>query len=147
MTELRHYAGIGKDGSDIEFTCASGPVILEDGKVLLNKHGEDEFWKFPGGAIHDEFSLESNAKREVLEELNIEVEIIDENPCFLIFEREHNGVKEYVFLVHYLAKIVGDREIIKGSDVREYSWIDINQLPDDIAPNIRPVLEWFKKSS
>ena len=26
----------------------SGPVIIENNKVLLNKHGEDNFWKFCG---------------------------------------------------------------------------------------------------
>lgn len=33
---------------------ASGPVIVEDGKVLLNKHGEDNFWKFCGGQAEED---------------------------------------------------------------------------------------------
>ena len=28
---------------------ASGPVIVENNKVLLNQHGDDNFWKFCGG--------------------------------------------------------------------------------------------------
>jgi len=28
---------------------ASGPVIVENNKVLLNQHGDTEFWKFCGG--------------------------------------------------------------------------------------------------
>ncbi|MFW0837710.1 MAG: NUDIX hydrolase [Candidatus Komeilibacteria bacterium] len=30
---------------------ASGPVIIENGEVLLNKHGDDKFWKFLGGKV------------------------------------------------------------------------------------------------
>jgi len=32
---------------------ASGPVIVEDGKVLLNKHGGTTFSKFCGGRVED----------------------------------------------------------------------------------------------
>ena len=48
---------------------ASGPVIVENGKVLLNKHGEDVFWKFCGGKVEDfEVGLIENAKKEVKED-------------------------------------------------------------------------------
>lgn len=47
---------------------ASGPVIVENGKVLLNKHGDTAFWKFCGGRVEDfETDLISNARREVKE--------------------------------------------------------------------------------
>ena len=51
---------------------ASGPVIVENGKVLLNKHGEDVFWKFCGGKVEDyNTNLADNARREVKEEMGI----------------------------------------------------------------------------
>ncbi len=62
---------------------ASGPVIIENNKVLLNKHGDDNFWKFPGGKVENfDFkdwnnSLEEAAKREVKEEMGIGVKIIN----------------------------------------------------------------------
>jgi 8-oxo-dGTP pyrophosphatase MutT (NUDIX family) len=37
---------------------ASGPVIVENYKVLLNQHGDDSFWKFCGGRVEEgEFNL------------------------------------------------------------------------------------------
>jgi len=62
---------------------ASGPVIVENNKVLLNKHGEDSFWKFCGGRVEEgEFNLKNAAKREVKEEMGLDVEILNDSPFF-----------------------------------------------------------------
>lgn len=141
--EFRAYDGIGKSGEKIKFTLASGPVIIENNKTLLVKHGKDEFWKFPGGTQLSDSTFIENAKREVKEELNLNVELED-NPCVLIFEREKNEVKEYVVLFHYLVKErKGEPKI--GKDVKEFKWFNLNKLPDNSAPNIKPVLDYFKK--
>ncbi|MFA6072180.1 MAG: NUDIX hydrolase, partial [Janthinobacterium sp.] len=143
MIEFKKYPGINSDGGSIVLTIASGPVIiLDDGKVLLDKHGDDQFWKFPGGKLRDDNSVRDNAKREVKEELGVEVDLIGD-PFIICFDKEKNGMKEYVVLIHYLARIVGG-EINPGRDVREWAWHDINNLPDDCAPNIKPAVEYFK---
>ncbi|MBT4722294.1 NUDIX hydrolase [Candidatus Falkowbacteria bacterium] len=120
---------------------ASGPVIIEDNKVLLNKHGDDSFWKFPGGRVENfDFenelnSLEEACKREVKEEMGIEIEIIKPLKPMLVKKDETT----WVVLIHYLAKRVG--EVKPGDDILKWDWIDIDNLPDDCAPNIRPVIE------
>ena len=139
MTEFNKFKGIGKDGRRIIFTMASGPVIIKNNKVLLDKHGDDKFWKFPGGKQNDAESCRENAIREVKEELNIDVILLDKDPCVLVFERED---KEFVFLVHYLTDIASG-QVKKGRDVREYNWFSVNNLPSDVAPNIKPVLRHF----
>ena len=73
--------------------------------------------------------------------MGIDVELKGK-PCVLAFERDHNGVKEYIILLHYLAKRKG--EVKKGKDVTEFKWLDANKLPKDVAPNIKPVLRYFK---
>ncbi|MBI4779072.1 NUDIX hydrolase, partial [Candidatus Falkowbacteria bacterium] len=66
---------------------ASGPVIVENNKVLLNKHGDTAFWKFCGGRVENyETDLIDNARREVKEEMGIEIKILNEEP-FLTFFR------------------------------------------------------------
>lgn len=115
---------------------ASGPVIIEDNRVLLNQHGEDIFWKFPGGTVEDfSVSLEDNAKREVKEEMGIEIEII--KPLKPLLVQKPSG--EVVILIHFLAKRIG--EVVPGSDIREWNWFDLNDLPTNLAPNIKPVLD------
>ena len=53
---------------------ASGPVIIENKQVLLNKHGDTPFWKFCGGRVEDfDVDLIECAKREVKEEMGIDI--------------------------------------------------------------------------
>ncbi|HKM40893.1 MAG: NUDIX hydrolase [Patescibacteria group bacterium] len=122
---------------------ASGPVIIENNKVLLNKHGDDKFWKFCGGRIEEhEFSLKTAAKREVKEEMGLEIEIIDHDPYLFYTEKEVDGNKISVVLAHFLAKKIN--EITPGDDILEWRWININDLEkENLAPNIIPTLRHF----
>ena len=142
MAEFRHYPSMGKDNQPTKLTVASGPVIIEKNKVLLDKHGEDEFWKFPGGAHKDDHSFRKNAQEEARQELGLEIELVKEDPFIVTFERVSNGVLEYVILVHYLAKRINE-EIKPRRDVREYAWHPIYDLPKDCAPNIKPAIDYF----
>ena len=122
---------------------ASGPVIVEDGKVLLNQHGDTEFWKFCGGKVEDfETDLIENARREVKEEMGIDIEILDETPFFLHTKKEMPNGKIDVILVHYLSKRIG--EIKPGADIREWKWIPLEDLSkENLAPNILHTLRHF----
>jgi 8-oxo-dGTP pyrophosphatase MutT (NUDIX family) len=125
---------------------ASGPVIVENGKVLLNKHGDTAFWKFCGGRVEDyDESLIANAEREVKEEMGIGIKILDENPFFFFTRKKTADGLIDVILVHFFAERVG--EIIPGEDIREWAWHDLNNLPVDLGPNILPALKHFGFSS
>jgi 8-oxo-dGTP pyrophosphatase MutT (NUDIX family) len=122
---------------------ASGPVIVEDNKVLLNQHGDTAFWKFCGGTVED-FStgLAENAKREVKEEMGIDIKITSDTPFFWYTKKEKEDVEIDVILVHYLAERIG--EINPGDDIREWTWLPLEDLDkENLAPNIIPVLKHF----
>ncbi|MFA6097994.1 MAG: NUDIX domain-containing protein [Patescibacteria group bacterium] len=124
----------------MQFIIAAGPVIIENNKVLVNKHGGTDFWKFPGGSMDDNdgLDLEKAAKREAKEEMGIDIEIV--KPLSTLLSKKGESI---VVLVHYLAKRIG--EINPGKDIREWKWLDINNLPDDVGPNIKPIIkEYFK---
>lgn len=132
----------------MEYIIAAGPVIIEDNKVLLNKHGEDNFWKFVGGRIEsfdfeDETrSLENACRREVQEEMGFDVKIIRSLKPMMI---KHPTKKDtQVILIHFLSQRLG--EIKLGTDIREHAWFDINNLPKDCAPNIKPVIEDYLRT-
>lgn len=126
----------------IKIIIASGPVIVENGKVLLNKHGDDDFWKFCGGKVKDfTTSLAENARREVKEEMGLDITIIDPKPYIMHVEKESPEGSIDVLLAHFLAQRMGD--IIPGDDIVAWKWFDVNDLPIDAAPNIKPVLEYF----
>ncbi|MFA6908359.1 MAG: NUDIX domain-containing protein [Patescibacteria group bacterium] len=115
---------------------AAGPVIIEDNKVLVNKHGDTDFWKFPGGKVDDfaELDVRAHAKREAKEEMNIDIEII--KPLSTLLTKKGDDV---VVLIHFLAKRIG--EVKPAADIREWAWLDIHHLPADIAPNIKPIID------
>jgi len=123
----------------MNYIIAAGPVIIEDNKVLVNKHGDTDFWKFPGGKMEqfEDLDLQNVAKREAKEEMGIDIEIIKPMSTLLAKKGE-----DIVVLVHYFAKRIG--EIKPGDDIREWKWLDINDLPDDIGPNIRPIIDEYK---
>jgi len=121
---------------------ASGPVIVENEKVLLNKHGDTSFWKFCGGQVENyDVDLIANAKREAKEEMGIDLKILNEEPFISFTRKETAENKIDIILVHFLAERIG--EIKPGTDIREWDWLDINNLPDDLGPNILPALKHF----
>ncbi len=134
-----------------QFVVASGPVIIENNKVLLNRHGKTEkekrMWKFVGGKVEiEDYNpavdiFEATCKREVKEEMGIDIEIITSLKPMLILPV--GNMTENVILIHYLAKRIG--EIKPGTDIVEWAWHDIDNLPENCAPNIAPVIESYKK--
>jgi len=118
----------------------SGPIIIENNKVLLNKHGDDNFWKFCGGKVKQDETLAQTCIRRAKEEMGIDVQITDPNPIITHTKKDDDTD---VILVHFIAKHTG--EIKPGEEVREWNWFPIDQLPEDCAPNIKPVIEQITK--
>lgn len=118
---------------------ASGPVIIEDGKVLLNREHKEygiSDWFFPGGKVEDfDITLEEVCKREAMEELGIEVEIL--KPLRTIkYKIDEETV---AILVHWLAKRTNDT-ITPGRETAEWDWHDITNLPENAAPNVKSII-------
>ena len=95
-----------------KYLVASGPVIIEDGKLLVNKDTKDDFYKIPGGSINeDELDLEKACKRKVKEEINGEIEIIKPLHPKVLWENPQTKEKMTIVLVSYLAKLK-NKEIV-----------------------------------
>jgi len=129
---------------------ASGPVIIQmrDGveKTLLVKHGDKSIeelkWKFCGGRILKGMDLEVNAIREAKEEIGVEVKLIKPLKPLIIWNKipeVGSRQPEAIVLIHYLATI--NQEPIKSEKALAMDWFDINDLPDDCAPNVMPIIQ------
>jgi 8-oxo-dGTP pyrophosphatase MutT (NUDIX family) len=92
--------------------CA-GLVKMEDGYAFMHRmnvkptEGTNkpygEYYVFPGGGLEGNETLEECAKREILEEFGIEV-----NVGRKLYERAVNEEKkEYVFLCEYVSGVLG----------------------------------------
>lgn len=124
-----------------EIIC-SGPVIIEDNKVLLIKEKKGDKitpWFFPGGKVENsDKNLEDTCRRETKEEIGTEIEIIKKLKTL----EDTTEDNKKVILHHYLAKRTGD--IIPGETIIEWDWFDINNLPNDCAENVYQIISDLK---
>ncbi len=125
----------------INVACA---IILHKGKILAAQRGEQMSlplkWEFPGGKLKDGESAESCIVREILEELEIEIEVI-ERLNDSMFHYETISVNLIPFISTYVG---GDLKLIEHKEVKWLSSTDLLAL--DWAPADIPVLHEFMKT-
>ncbi|MCA9487840.1 MAG: NUDIX hydrolase [Nanoarchaeota archaeon] len=124
---------------------ASGPVIIEDGRLLVNLDNKDDFYKLPGGTVEEDIEdLEEACHREVKEEINGEVEILKPLHPMIIWKDPGNGEKACIVLIHYLTKLKNKEEIRPLEPIKEIKWLDIEEIKQgkyNVAPNIKFLIE------
>ncbi len=106
-------------------------VFNKDGKVLVAKRGqkarnEKGKWEFPGGSVEFGEKCEDAAKREIKEEFDIDIEIID-----LLDVVNHIIPEECQHWVSpsFLAKhISGDARIMEPEKISDFKWAEISEL-------------------
>ncbi|EED33840.1 mutator MutT protein [gamma proteobacterium NOR5-3] len=102
-------------------------VIFQADQILLTKrHAHSHqggLWEFPGGKLEPGESLAEALKRELLEEVGIEV--LSHHPLLLI---EHDyGDKQVLLDVHSVTAFAGEPQAREGQPMR---WVSVPQLVD-----------------
>ena len=113
---------------------ASG-IIIHDNKILLHKNINEEHYALIGGRVAIGESSEEALKREIMEEMGKEVEIIEGLTTVENFF-EMKGSKYYeILFVHKLEfkdendkKILDTIKNVEGKDYLRYEWIDIDEI-------------------
>jgi len=126
------------------FIVASGPVIVEEGKLLVNKDDKDDFYKLPGGTVGNGESLEEACLREVKEENNGEIEIIRPLNPMIIYKNPQTQEEMVIVLIHYEAKLLNKSELKPIEPIQEVTWLyveEIKQGKHHVAPNIKFLIE------
>ena len=153
MKQENKNLSLKQDGFFNALIC-SGTIIIQkrDGvkKVLLVKHGEKTVeelkWKFPGGKLLKGWNVKENAIRETKEEIGVKPKIIATNPSVVSLWNQipESGIEipEFMILLNYLAEI--NQEPVAGKEIKKMQWIDIENLPNDCSPNIKPGIEDYK---
>ena len=121
-------------------------IIVKDGKVLATQRGYGEFkgkWEFPGGKIeHDEFD-EPALVREIKEELNADINIID-----FLKTIQCDYPKFHLIMHTYICTLKNDVEFVKHNENEmEYDsmkWLDKTELDsvDWLPADIEAVKEY-----
>ena len=95
-------------------------IIEKDGKILIAKRkrgkSADAKWEFPGGKVEKGETHEECLKREILEELNVEIQVgkFAGSSCF------NNGEKNINLIAYYAEYVSGE---IKLTDHEDYRWV------------------------
>ncbi len=127
-----------------KFIIASGPVIIENGKLLVNKDNKDDFYKLPGGTVEKGDSLVDACHREVKEENNAEIEIICPLNPMIIYKNPQTEKEMTIVLIHYLSKLKNKDKIKAVPPIQEVKWLDIEEIKEGkylVAPNIKFLIE------
>lgn len=128
----------------MKYIIASGPVIIEQGSLLVNKDEKDDFYKLPGGTIESEEELEEGCKREVKEEINAEIEIIKPLNPMIVWKNPQTEEEMCILLIHYLAELKNKTEVEPLKPIKEIKWLDIGDIKSGkhkVAPNIHFLIE------
>lgn len=124
---------------------ASGPIIIEDKKLLVNKDSKDDFYKIPGGTIEEGIeNLEEACIREVKEEINAKIKITKPLHPMIIWKNPTTSERMAITLIHYQAKLLNKKEIKPCNETTEIKWLNIEEIKQgkhNVAPNIKFLIE------
>lgn len=128
----------------MKFIVASGPVIIEKGKLLVNKDDKDDFYKIPGRTVEEGDGLEDACKREAKEEVNADIEIIKPLHPLILYKNPQTSEEMVVVLIHYEAKLLNKKNIRPIASIKEVKWLGIDEIKQNkykVVPNIKFLIE------
>ena len=123
----------------------------KDNKLLLTHHKLSGLWIPPGGHVDEnELPIEA-AKRELKEELNIELPLLKPNPLFITVTETVGSIEKHTDVSLWFV-FIGDSKKPLKFDEREFhsvKWYPLNNLPkqpiDPYLKRFREKLTWSLK--
>jgi len=110
-----------------------GAVILSDDKILLVKRANEPNkgkWSVPGGLVRIGEKLKDALRREILEELGVEIDIGDV-ACVtdeIFYDRDGNVEYHYIVIDFYANIIAGEPKAM--SDAEEVEWFGLDEIDE-----------------
>ena len=107
-----------------------GAVIIERQCLLMVKNGTGPRigrWGFPGGSVEWGETMSEAVKRELREECNLEVVVLELYKLSDFIVKHADEVTDHFILSHHLCRITGG-ELRAGSDATDVRWIPIHDL-------------------
>jgi ADP-ribose pyrophosphatase YjhB (NUDIX family) len=128
----RHLSRIGQQ----RFTVTVAAMLFDQSdRVLLLEHvfRADEGWGVPGGFINKGENPEAALRRELREEINVEIEDVK-----MIFCRNLGKLKQVE--IYFRARVIGDPKP-SSFEIKSAQWFALDQLPPNLSNDQRRLIE------
>jgi len=129
-----------KPGKDFIGLTVGAIILNEKGEILLIKRKSNTdknktyvgkgSWSTVGGKVDFGESVEEALKREVKEEIGVEVQI----EKFIGYTEQilENGNTHW-FLLHFLCRIGEDAKIMEPEKIEKVEWFPVNNIPENVV--------------
>ncbi len=144
LLNLRKFVG----HAPLQMVGAATLIVDAENRLLLMKRSDSGCWGPPGGAVELGEVLEAAARREVREETGLELGELSFFGVFSgpdLFYRYPNGDEVYNVTIVYLTH-TSPGKVQLNHEHTEWGWFAPAEIPEDLSPPIKPVIEKFKKS-
>jgi len=139
-----------KAGVDFIGVSVGAMIINADGKLLLCKRSktarnEQGQWEIPGGEVEFGEKLTDAIKREMGEELDIDIELIKQLPAAdHIIPADH----QHWVPTTFLAKLKGKNSphIMEPHKCDAVGWFSFDKLPTPLTIITRIDVAWYRKN-
>lgn len=125
-----------------------GVLILDNNKILLGKrinaHGHNS-WAPPGGHLEFMESPEDCARREVLEETGLIIDIL--HPILVTNDFYIKENKHYITIFLAALSYAGVPMVLEPEKCLQWEWFEWNALPSPLFLSFENFLKEIKKSS
>ncbi|MHA1772007.1 MAG: NUDIX hydrolase [Candidatus Thorarchaeota archaeon] len=119
--------------------CGVGAFVIGSNGLLMARRDKEPgkgLWSVPGGAVELGETQEDAAKREILEETGIHIEILRLLGTADLIERDSDGnIMFHYVLNHYIARPL-DTETHSETPDGEVAWFPLDRLPQDEIPEL-----------
>jgi bifunctional NMN adenylyltransferase/nudix hydrolase len=124
---------------DVAFVRNSESNITD---TLLIQRVDSGQWCFPGGFVDPtDLSIESAAKREMMEELGLTTETVLEHiGSFRIDDFRYRGSRDKIITTFFMAHYAWGMPVLNYAEVQDYAWVPLQlQVYPALAPHHQPL--------
>ena len=125
-------------------SSAAGFILNNNGQIYLMRRGQEPHkgkWMMPGGHMKVGETIEECVKREIKEEVGMEVSI---DKLFTVYSDPTQDTRNHVLVVFFIVKPIF-QEDIETIETMDSKWFDFKDVPEELAYHHRKVFDQFLK--
>lgn len=147
MTQLTFDLGPDATAAASVRLGCSVAILDDEGRLLLQKRTDGDWWCLPGGGVEAGDTFTSAAVREAWEETGLQVEIVRLLGCYTdpgICSVYPDGNRVQIASLSFLCRIVGGAMIESNEETEALRWFAADEIPANLTPtHVKRVADLF----